>query len=63
MKQRADVVGIFPNEESIMRLLAALLTEQNEKWLLQNHYLPQHTMAEIDHTAENDVIDALPLSA
>ncbi|RAP71798.1 transposase, partial [Candidatus Erwinia dacicola] len=26
-------------------------------------YLPQHAMAEIDHTAENDVIDALPVSA
>ncbi len=63
MKRRADVVGIFPNEESIMQLLGAVLTEQNEKWLLQNRYLPQHTMAEIDQTAENDVIDALPISA
>ncbi len=63
VKQRADVVGIFPKEESIMRLLGAVLTEQDEKWLLQNRYLPQHTMAEIDHTAENDVIDALPVSA
>ncbi|RAP70141.1 transposase, partial [Candidatus Erwinia dacicola] len=63
VKQRADVVGIFPNEESIMWLLSAVLTEQNEEWLLQNRYLPQHTMAEIDHTAEDDVIDALPLSA
>ncbi|NJD00586.1 hypothetical protein EWM58_12115 [Candidatus Erwinia dacicola] len=63
MKQRADVVGIFPNEENIMQLLGAVLMEQNEKWLLQNGYLPQHTMAEIDHTAEDDVIDALLLSA
>ncbi len=62
VKQRVDVVGIFPNEESIMRLLGAVLTEQNEEWLLQNRYLPQHTMAEIDYTAEDDVIDALPLS-
>ncbi len=57
------MVGIFPDEESIMRLLGALLTEQNEEWLLQNRYLPQHTMAEIDQTAEDDVIDALLLSA
>ncbi len=63
VKQRADVVGIFPNEESIMRLLGAVLTKQNEEWLLQNCYLPQHTMAEIDQTAEDDVIDALPVSA
>ena len=63
VKRRADVVGIFPNEESIMRFLGAVLTEQNEKWLLQNRYLPPHSMAEIDQTAEDDVIDALPVSA
>ncbi|RAP69675.1 mutator family transposase domain protein, partial [Candidatus Erwinia dacicola] len=44
------MVGIFPNEESIMRLLSAILTALNKEWLLQNRSLPQHTMAEIDHT-------------
>ncbi|WP_376713335.1 IS256 family transposase [Edwardsiella ictaluri] len=63
VKRRADVVAIFPNEESIMRLLDALLTEQNEEWLLQKRYLPQHSMAERDQTAEKEVIDALPISA
>ena len=63
VKRRADVVGIFPNEESITRLLGAVLTEQNEEWLLQNRYLPQHSMAEIDQTAETEIIEALPLSA
>lgn len=28
----ADVEGIFPDEESITRLLGAVLTEQNEEW-------------------------------
>lgn len=49
--------GIFPSEESIMRLPGAVLTEQNEEWLLQNRYLPQYTMAEIDQAAENDVTE------
>ncbi|ECD9518124.1 hypothetical protein FNN87_26540, partial [Salmonella enterica subsp. diarizonae] len=44
-------------------LLGAVLTEQNEEWLLQNRYLPQHTMVEIDQTPESEVIEALPLSA
>nr|CAH8250507.1 IS256 family transposase ISEae1 [Enterobacter mori] len=63
VKRRADVVGIFPNEDSIIRLLGAVLTEQNEEWLLQNRYLPQHSMAETDQLAETEVIDALPISA
>ncbi|AGM42906.1 hypothetical protein U876_18135 [Aeromonas hydrophila NJ-35] len=63
VKRRADVVGIFPNKESTMRLLGAELTEQSEEWLLQNRYLPQYSMAEIEPTTEKDVIEALPISA
>ena len=64
VKRRADVVGIFPNEAGITRLLGAVLAEQNEDWLLQNRYMPQQSMLEIDQNADdNDVIDALPISA
>ncbi|KIH08802.1 Transposase and inactivated derivatives [Escherichia coli] len=63
VKRRASVVGIFPDEESIMRLPGAALTEQNEVWLLQNRYLPQHTMAETEQAAETEVSEALSLSA
>ena len=62
-KPESESYDIFPNEESITRLLGAVLTEQNEEWLLQNRYLPQHTMAEIEQTTETEVIEALPLSA
>ncbi|GLK29705.1 hypothetical protein GCM10017608_36440 [Agromyces luteolus] len=46
IKRRANVVGIFPNEASIRRLIGAVLMEQNEEWQLQHRYMPQHTMAE-----------------
>src|SRR3712207_514431 len=47
VKRRADVVGIFPNEDSIVRLLGAVLMEQNDEWQTQNRYMQIEGMAEI----------------
>ncbi|HYF85386.1 transposase, partial [Azospirillum sp.] len=47
VKRRTDVVGIFPNEESVRRLVGAILLEQNDDWQLQHRYLTLETMAGI----------------
>jgi putative transposase len=47
VKRRADVVGIFPNEASITRLIGAVLLEQNDEWLLQCRYMQIDGMAEL----------------
>ena len=44
VKRRTNVVGIFPNEASVRRLVGAVLLEQNDEWQLQHRYLTLETM-------------------
>ena len=56
VKRRADVVGIFPNEGSIIRLIGAVLLEANDEWQLQHRYMQTEVMAELTPS----LIDAVP---
>jgi transposase-like protein len=47
VKRRADVVGIFPSEQSILRLIGAVLLEANDEWQLQHRYMQVEAMAEL----------------
>ena len=47
VKRHADVVGVFPNEAGITRLIGAVLLEQNDEWLLQHRYIQIKGMAEL----------------
>ncbi|CEJ15358.1 Transposase, Mutator family [bacterium YEK0313] len=46
IKRRTEVVGIFPNEAAITRLIGAILLEQNDEWAVQRaRYMTLETMA------------------
>lgn len=51
VKRRADVVGIFPNDKAIVRLVGALLMEQNDEYAIQKRYMSLESLAAMSDNA------------
>ena len=56
IKRRARVVGIFPNDAAIVRLIGALLVEQTEEWHITRRYMSQESLSRVLRTGESTLL-------
>jgi transposase-like protein len=50
IKRRANVVGIFPNDEAVVRLVGALMLEQSDEWAVSRRYFSLESLASLADT-------------
>ncbi|CAK0745793.1 transposase [Azospirillaceae bacterium] len=63
VKRRADVVGVFPNEQSIVRLIGAVLLENNDDWVIRSRYMQVEGMTELASANKRDLVPILTSAA
>jgi transposase-like protein len=56
IKRRTDVVGIFPNDRAVVRLVGAILAEQNEEWQIARRYFSAESLAKLHPAPSSDLL-------
>ena len=58
VKRRTDVVGIFPNDRAVIRLVGAILAEQNDEWHIARRYFSAESLAKLHPLPTSDPLPA-----
>ncbi len=63
IKRRTNVVGIFPNDPAVLRLVTAVIVEAHDEWAVtERRYLSEESMAKLYDTCDDDTPKEAPLA-